>query len=58
MRNGRRLHGRQGILAAAFLSMLSACAHAPAPPTPVTASFGDFTPPAGYARYLACPQDY
>jgi hypothetical protein len=38
--------------------LLASCAHAPAPPTPVTQSFGDFAAPAGYAHYLACPADY
>ena len=39
-------------------SSLACCAHAPSAPRPVTQSFGDFTAPAGYAHYLACPQDY
>ncbi|HLY88721.1 MAG TPA: hypothetical protein VKQ27_07025 [Acetobacteraceae bacterium] len=39
-------------------ALLAACAHAPSAPTPVTQSFGDFAAPAGYAHYLACPQDY
>ncbi len=38
--------------------LLASCAHASAPPTPVTQSFGDFAAPAGYAHYLACPADY
>lgn len=37
---------------------VTACAHAPSPPTPVTQSFGDFNAPTGYAHYLACPEDY
>lgn len=45
-------------MATAFGSLLAACAHAPSVPTPVTQSFGDFAAPAGYAHYLACPQDY
>ena len=39
-------------------SSLACCAHAPSAPRPVTQSFGDFAAPAGYAHYLACPQDY
>jgi hypothetical protein len=46
------------LAAMALLSLAAGCAHAPSPPTPVTVSFGDFTAPAGYAHYLACPQDY
>jgi len=38
--------------------LLASCAHAPGAPRPVTQSFGDFAAPAGYAHYLACPQDY
>jgi hypothetical protein len=44
--------------AAVLVGLLAACAHAPAPPRPVTQSFGDFTAPAGYAHYLGCPEDY
>jgi hypothetical protein len=36
--------------------MLAGCGAAP-PPPPV-ASFGDFTPPAAYAHFLACPSQY
>jgi hypothetical protein len=39
--------------------LLAACASAPPPAPPVEiGSFGNFTPPAGYAHYLACPRDY
>lgn len=44
--------------AALLVGLLASCAHAPGAPRPVTQSFGDFSPPAGYAHYLGCPQDY
>jgi hypothetical protein len=49
---------RRGFTTTMLAMLLAACAHAPSPPSPVTQSFGDFTAPPGYARYLACPQDY
>ena len=57
---GRRsIHFMRRLPAAPALAvLLAACAHAPGAPTPVTQSFGDFAAPAGYAHYLACPQDY
>jgi hypothetical protein len=35
---------------------LAGCAEVPPPPP--LASFGDFTPPAAYAHFLACPDHY
>ena len=50
---------RFGRFASAALALVvAACAHAPSPPNPVTQSFGDFAPPAGFAHYLACPEAY
>jgi hypothetical protein len=57
-RRGRCHFSRRWPSAPFLAALLAACAHAPGTPTPVTQSFGDFTAPAGYAHYLACPQDY
>jgi hypothetical protein len=43
---------------ALLAGLVASCAHAPGTPRPVTQSFGDFSAPAGYAHYLACPADY
>ena len=40
--------------------LLASCAttNAPPPPPAEIGSFGNFSPPSGYAHYLACPRDY
>jgi len=42
----------------AALLLLAGCASSPEPTPTALGSFGDFTPPRGYAHFLACPQNY
>ncbi|MDB5360431.1 MAG: hypothetical protein JWO51_1728 [Rhodospirillales bacterium] len=58
MRLGRSSFIRRLPATALLAGLLASCAHAPSAPRPVTQSFGDFAAPAGYAHYLACPEDY
>lgn len=47
------------IVVGALALLLAGCAGSgPQTPHPVIGSFGDFTPPDGYAHALACPKDY